>query len=415
MTRLPSRLFCCTVTALGACLSGCYSKATGYDGKFTFAYASGVDFENFVKPVAPGAKLDVLAFANGTEDKLVITGATSSRPAVLAIESVGERSLILKAGAPGVADIEIAARDEAGNALVDKMFFHVARPTVHGLEHGCTKDRDAIYVLGERIDIYHGLATSDGRPVIGYAYAPLRVDPEPALELIAQPQGAAVYTFRARTVNPRVSIGSTVDGGTLSLRVIDRGELKDGSLECFDDCRLVEGQSEYVVARVRLGETPVCSQNALTKARSLTPEICSVTAKLDDDNGTDSNREQLAIVKGLRFGLCKFEMTLPELDGGRGLRLSGHAKIGRVQFPDEGGRGDQWRLLRRGLPVWCLAALWWSAPRLFAIAWLAGRRSRRFRSSDCIETAWLAVQHRPRHSSSTELLPAEEDRGRESL
>ena len=330
LSRACAALF---LAALGATASGCYSKATGYQGKFTFAYASGVEFENFVKPIAPGAKLDVVAFANGTEDKLVITSATSSRPGVVAIEKVNERSLVLKAGEPGVADLEITARDPAGNTLVDKMFFHVAKPTVHALEHGCTEGREAVYVKGERVDIYHRLATSDGRPVIGYGYVPVRVEPSSALELLPQAQGASAYMFRARTTSPRVSIRSTVDDTAVSLRVVERGELKDATLDCGGDCRVLEGESQYVVARVRLGETPVCSQNALTKARSLTPEICTVTAKLDGDDDDGTNRQQLAVVNGLKFGLCKYEVTLPELDGGRGVRLTGEAKVGRVQFP----------------------------------------------------------------------------------
>jgi hypothetical protein len=377
MKSLPSRLLAGVLLAtLCVCLSGCYSKATGYHGKFTFAYASGVEFENFVKPVAPGAKLDLVAFANGTEDKLVITGAKSSRPSVLAIESVGERSLVLKAGEPGVADLEITARDPAGNTLVDKMFLHVAKPTVHGIEHSCTDRPEAVYVKGESVDIYHGLATSDGRPVIGYAYTPVRVEPAAALELVGQPQGANVYRFRASAVNPRVSVRSTVDDGVLSLRIVARGELKDATLQCYDDCRVFEGQSQYVVARVSLGETPVCSQNALTKARSLTPEICDVTAKLDEDDGTETNREQLAVLTGLKFGVCKYEVTLPELDGGKGVRLSGEAKVGRVQFPGE-KRAEQRERLRRGFVEWAVAGLWWMAPNVVVLAGVLWARRRR--------------------------------------
>ena len=207
-TMSPSRvaLAALLVVAFGATATGCYSKNTGYQGKFTFAYASGLDFENFVKPIAPGAKLDVVAFANGTEDKLVITSATSSRPGVLTVEKINERNLVLKAGEPGLADLEITARDAAGHTLVDKMFFHVAKPTVHALEHRCTDSRDAIYVKGGRVDVSHHLATSDGRPVIGYGYAPLRIEPESALELVPQPQGFSAYVFRARATSPRVSI-----------------------------------------------------------------------------------------------------------------------------------------------------------------------------------------------------------------
>ena len=380
--NLPSRLVLAAglLAALSVAASGCYSKSTGYHGRFTFAYAAGAEFENFVKPVAPGAKLDVVAFANGTEDKLVITGATSSRPGVLAVKSVGERNVVLAAGEPGVADLEITARDPAGNTLVDRMFLHVEKPAVHALQHSCTEGRDAVYVQGDRVDVFHGLATSDGRTVIGYAYAPVRVEPAAALELIPQPQGASFYAFRASATNPRISIESTVDKSALSVRVVKRGELKEAALDCGGDCRTFEGRSRYVVAHVSLGATPVCSQNALTKARSLTPEICSVTAKLDEDDGTETNHDQLAIVTGIKFGVCKFEVTLPELDGGRGVRLAGEAKIGRVEFPGDGGR-DHGQLLRSSASAWLVAAIGSIAPHILVLAFMAWTQRQRIKAA----------------------------------
>ena len=359
-------------------LSGCYSKATGFNGKFTFAYAAGLQFENFGKPIAPGAKLDLEAFANGSEENLVITAATSSRPGVIAIGKVSSRHIVLEAGEPGVADIEITARDGAGNTLVDRMFLHVDKPTVHALQHACTEEREAAYVVGESVHVFHGLATSDRRPVIGYAYAPVRVAPEAALELIPQTQGVDAYTFRARAANPKVSIRSTVDDSALSLRLVKRDELKDATLSCPNDCRTFEGQSRYVVANVTLGETPVCNQTALTKARSLTPDICSVTAKLEDEGEADENREQLAVLKGLKFGICKYEVTLPELDGGRGVRITGQAKIGRVEFPGEGANAASHHLvLPRIVSVRTLLTFGWVAPKLGALALVAWRRRRR--------------------------------------
>ena len=360
-------------------LSGCYSKATGYNGKFTFAYAAGLQFENFGKPIAPGAKLDLEAFANGSEENLVITSATSSRPGVIAVGKVTSRHIVLVAGEPGVADIEITARDASGNTLVDKMFLHVEKPAVHALQHACTEEKEAAYVVGENVNVFHGLATKDGRPVIGYAYAPVRVAPEAALELIAQPQGVDAYVFRARAPAPQVTVRSTVDDSSLSLRLLARGELKDATLDCAGDCRMFARQSRYVVAKVTLGETPVCNQTALTQARSLTPEICSVTAKLEDDEGgKDENREQLAVVTGLKFGICKYEVTLPELDGGRGVRLAGQAKIGRYDFPGDGASaGARPLVLPRVISVRTLLAFGWLAPKLGALALVAWRRRRR--------------------------------------
>ncbi len=379
------------VVALSMTATGCYSKATAYNGKFTFAYASGAEFENFVKPIAPGAKLDVVAFANGTEDKLVITGATSSRPGVIAIDSFGEHKLVLKAGEPGVADVEITAVDPAGKTLVDKMFFHVEKPTTHKLEHLCTDGPDAVYVKGERVLVYHQLATSDGRPVVGHSYTPFSIEPAGQLELIPQPQGAAAYTFRADTKTPRVTVRSAIDGTAVSVRVVDRGELKDAWLDGGGGSRIFEGSSTYVFAHVGFGATPVCSQNALTKARSLTPDICTVTAKLeDDDDGEgadskddpDSNRWQVAIVKGHKFGVCKYEVTLPELDGGRGARLTGEASVGRVEFPGDkktnvAVKASTKDLLLRIAMGWWLVGVGWIAPSIIAFACIGWTRLRR--------------------------------------
>jgi hypothetical protein len=363
-------------------LSGCYSKATAYEGKFTFAYSAGSQIENFVKPIAPGAKLDIVAFSNGTEDKLVVTKATSSKSSVVAVDAVARQTVTLKGGAPGVAEIEVTARDPAGNVLVDKMFFHVARPARHALEHSCTEAPEAVWVRGEDIHVFHGLATADGRAVVGYGYAPVQIEPAGALELVAQPQGADLYRFRAAGSVGNATIRSTVDGKAIALRIVERKELTDVSLLASE--RLVEGRSEYIVARVRSGEAPVCSQNALTRARSLTPEICKVSAKLDDELG-DSNHEQLALVTALKFGECEYEMTLPELAGGKGVVLKGRAKVGRLQYPGEGTAGSPapaagaCRVLGWDGRTWASTATCWIITRFVvlvgALVWLRSRRT----------------------------------------
>ncbi|MEA2746530.1 MAG: hypothetical protein QOI41_673, partial [Myxococcales bacterium] len=107
----------------------------------------------------------------------------------------------------------------------------------------------------------------------------------------------------------------------------------------------------------------------------------------DDDDGTDSNREQLALVSAVKFGVCKYEITLPELDGGRGIRLTGEMKVGRVQFPSEGGSAGQSnareqllpheQVLRRTAVGWLLFGLGWTAPNLVVLAcigWALRRR-----------------------------------------
>jgi hypothetical protein len=286
---------------------------------------------------------------------------------VVAVASVKDRVLTLKGVEPGVAEIEVTAKDESGAELVDKMFFHVAKPAAHRIEHACTEAADAAYVRGDDIDVFHRLATSDNRPLVGYDYAPLKIDPPRALELVAQPQGSALYRFRAPSPQARVTLRSTIDEKTLGFRIVDRGELGEAHLDVPPS--LLENETSYVVASVKLGETPLCSQNALTKAKSLTPEICRVTARLED--GTDdSNRDQLALISALKFGICKFEVTLPELARGRGVVLAGEVKVGQVRFPGEGNRSwSEW--FRTALMTRETVGV------VFLVGWLAWRRRSR--------------------------------------
>lgn len=346
-------LFALVVVSASVMLTGCYSKATGAAGKLTIAYASGVEIENFVKPIAPGSKLDVVAFEHGSDDALAITAAVSSKPSVLAVDAVLERGVTLAARAEGVAEIEISARDAAGTVLVDKMFFHVVKPKAHRLEHECTSSPSAAYVRGDRIYVSYGLETADHRQVIGYGDAPLRIEPPGALELVGQPQGSPVYVFDAPSAARGIVVRSTIDDAALNLRVVSPGELTEASLDAAS--WMLEGDTHYVVAHVRLGETPLCSQNALTKARSLTPEICAVTADLGEEPGGGDNRDQLALVTGLAMGTCKLEVTLPELAGGRGVVLKAELKVGRVELPRDEGHAEGWWSRLRGLGPWLVA------------------------------------------------------------
>lgn len=332
-------------------LAGCYSKATAHDGHFTFAYTSGVDVDNFVKPIAVGATLEVVAFANGTNDALEIVSVRSSKPGVLAIAETNGAHVRLLGKAPGVVDVEITAKDAAGKTLVDRMFFHVGTPTSHRVQHACTDAREAIYVRGEPVDLLHSLAVADGRAAIGVDYVPLRFEPADVLTLQEQPQGFDMYRFRASRA-AQVSIRSNVDDSAIAARIVEPREIDDVMLHHAE--RMLEGDSMYVVAEVGLGTTPVCTQSARTQARSLTPEICSVSASLEDDPDADSNHEQLARVTALKYGECRFELSFPELGAG-GIVRSGSMLIGRTEFPGERSTSRELTSLARTLVSTVLA------------------------------------------------------------
>ena len=386
------------VAAFGLLVSGCYSTATGYQGKLTFGYESNPeDFGNFVKPIAPGAKLDVVAFANGSEKTLVITKAVSSKPSVVKVSQKDDHTITLLGGEPGVADIELSARDASGVVQTDRMFFHVGKPQRHLIRHGCTKEKEAIYVGGDTAWVSHDMKTSDNRPVIGYDYAPMTMEPPGGVELIDQPQDFPGYIYKLPNKSAKVTLTSSVDKTSLTFTIVDRGELSQAEL--LGGGRAFEGTTTYVGARVKSGQTPVCSQDSLTKAKSLTPDLCDVSANLEDDDedgggGKDENRQQVAVVTAKKFGICKYELTLPELAGGKGVSLKGEVEIGRYEFPRDKkndvlapmppvahrghhGCGHRWsRPLLGGTLAWLFSGLF-VLPNLIGIALLTLRRRRR--------------------------------------
>lgn len=362
------------VVLAGLFLGGCLSKATGHEGALTFAYAASVEVENFVKPIAPGAKLDVVALANGTEDELPITKAVSTAPSVLVVEEVRGLTVVLRGVAPGVADVEISAKDAAGNVLVDRMFFQVAKPAHHALRHDCTEEKDAVYVKGEDVDLVHGLATRDHRPVIGRGVVPVTVDPPGALDLVAAPQAAGFYRYRAPSARERIVLRSTVDGSEVAMRVVARGDLRSATMRA--PARLLEGQEAYAVVDVTHGAAPVCNQTARTVARSLTPATCEVTAKLEEEPA-DENHAQLARITGLAFGTCELEVTLPELDGGRGVSLRARVDVGKVTYPAPSRDAAAPARLLAAFEAGWLGHAATSGLALGAFLWLRRRRRRR--------------------------------------
>lgn len=347
---LPSLLPRLLLGAL-AFLPGCYSKITAYEGNFTIGYMSAVQVENFVKPIAPGAKLDLVVFTNGTNQTLPLLEATSSKPGVLKVEKVGGETLTVTGVAPGVSELTIAVKGADGKRVTDKMFFHVAKPTSHRLEHLCTEDPKAAYVRGTEVSIFHNLATPDKRAVIGYDYVPVTITPGNALEFVEQPQAGTVYRYRS-TKAGSVIVKSTIDGKQLEAQIVEPSEIKTARL--FAPERMIAGGYAWAVAQVELaGGTTVCSQNALTRARSLTPETCKVTARLDDSLD-DTNREQVAEITALKFGTCRLEMTLPEL-GGNGIVLERTIQIGKVEYP----KSASWWALEAWTrwPLWTFLAI----------------------------------------------------------
>ncbi|WP_168210710.1 Ig-like domain-containing protein [Persicimonas caeni] len=366
----PRRLFVVSVLAASLLfasftLTGCFSRLTGNEGQFTFGYLTDVQIENFNKPIAPGARLDLVAFENGSDDKQYrVVEATSSNPKVLTVASVNGRHAVLEGVAPGSARITMTVRRADGTTLEDSVFMSVAKPTALELAHTCADTPKAAYVASDNLTVPFALHAEDGRAVVGYRYVPVDVEPKGALKFVSRPREFSEIVFRAGPPAEDVRITSKVDDTSLELRLVRRSDVDQIRPEPATLQALTAvGYEQFVGFYPMAGTDPVCQSGMLTEARSLTPDICKVSADLDE-NGSNWNRAQMARVKGVGFGICRYEITFPEAAGGDGLTEAFTMPVG--QFPEGDDAGEPAASVAHEAPERALP--WYLTPLLALLA-----------------------------------------------
>ena len=339
-------------------MAGCYSRLTGNTGRFTFGYLTDVELENFNKPLAPGSRLDLVAFENGTDDEtLPIISARSDKPAVLTVVSTNEHHTTIEALAPGHTRITVRARQPDGSIVEDSVFMHVAAAEHMQLEHTCTDTPKAAYLAGRTLAVPFQRTSGEGRAVVGYDYLPVSVEPAGALELLGRPRRFSEFVFRAGPAADPIRIRSQVDATTILLRTVRRSDVdRIMPSPATQKARTVAGRKIAVRFTPMAGRDPVCQADLLTKARSLTPEVCHVSADLDE-NGSNWNRRQLAIVEGREFGICRYEIVFPEAAGGDGLRGVFKLPVGAFPGDDDGASKRTSRQTGEGRMPWYVPAL----------------------------------------------------------
>lgn len=352
-------------------LPACYSRLTGNAGEFTFGYLTDVELENFNKPLAPGSKLDLVAFENGSEDTtLEVVSARSSKPDVLTVTTTSDERATVEAVSEGEARIEMTARRADGTEVDDAVYMNVAEPTDIELGHSCTDADMAAYIASDKLAVPFQLSTDDGRTVIGEDYLPVEPEPKGSLKYIGKPRGQSWLYFLGGPPADRMRLRSTVDDTSLWMRLVRRSDVDQlRPTPPSERAQTVVGEQTSVAVLPLADHDPVCQSNAMTRAKSLTPDICEVSADLDGD-GSNWNRQQLAIVEGRAFGTCRARITLPETDGGDGLSHTFEVPVGK--FPDEetstAERDDDddppWYVapLLALLAPLLLGPLWWMGP-----------------------------------------------------
>lgn len=355
------------VVSLLAC--GCFSRLTGNEGRFVFGYPATADILNFNQPIAPGARLDLHAFELGSGDEMTVIDARSSAPDVLKIvRTEGDRRVVLQGVTNGSARIEMVARDAQGHEFTDTVDMHVARPDRLVFRHGCTDHLFATYPANSSdVVIPFSMERENGQAVIGYGFHPIRVKPSTSLRLDEESRDQGALHFRSRKPRHRVSIRSRIDDAYLGLALVDPAEVDDvvpkgeGGVGAT-----VVGAETVVSLQPTVSGVVFCQSPLMMSARSTTPDVCSATARLGDEDSPAENSLGIVRVEGLAYGVCEFEVVYRDANDGEGLRKTFRMPVGKFPSIDEGSASEDW-------PWWLPGLLGLLAPlTLFPI--LARRR-----------------------------------------
>lgn len=359
------------LVAFALFVTGCMSKLTGVNQRITFAYLAAESIENFHKPIAAGARLDLHAMELTDDDEaMTIVAAASHDPEVLSVECLENDRVVLLGRAVGSARIEVTARDRYGKQHTDVVDMSVRSPDHVAFGHSCTDELFAVYPAGTEITLPWAMYQEDERPLVGYGFHPFRATPAGAMEFL---ESRETGMLRVRTGAPRhrASIRSTIDDALLGL-AFARPKDVDGITTDSDEMILLEGDEAFAFFRPTVAGVPFCDAGLETLARSKTPEICEASGKLDDDDDEESNRIGFAKIHARRFGHCEIEVVFPEAASGAGVAKTVTIPVGKLPSASEEEQSPE--------PAWWGALLALLAPLVFAPALLVWRSMMRRRA-----------------------------------
>ncbi|MBH25909.1 MAG: hypothetical protein CMH57_15995 [Myxococcales bacterium] len=327
--------------------TGCNSQLTGNEGNLTFQYAADDDVNNFNKPVAVGAKLDVKVLEVGNNRSATLTAASTSDPNVLDVASFAGDTMVLEGKGAGNTLVEVAATTSGGTAVTDSVNMSAAVPDVLKLRHTCTEGDRALYLVGQELAfIGFDMERSNGQPVIGYGYYPVSAEPAEGATVITEGHKDQIFIrLSLSDTKGDVTLKSDIDTATLSMGLVQEGDIDGIDInENSPAFQILVGNVNYPHFWPTVGGTRIC-QGALGSsltAETSTPDICDVRAVGDDQPESGYVGEsQFVRIEGKAFGTCEFTVTFAGANGGQGLTESFTASIGDFPDDNDGQSGEE--------------------------------------------------------------------------
>ena len=294
----------------------CSSAVTGNEGNFVFSYAADDNVLDFNKPVAVGARLDLLVSEVGTRAPVELSDASTDDPGVMEVVEFGGSTFTVEGVGEGNVLVEVAGTTTDGEELTDSVNMNVAVPEVHRLIHTCDRQAEtAAYLTGTDVVMEFEFLRSNGQAIIGYGYYPVTLSGD----ALAIDEAASGQLWMHLAVGPdpgTVEMVSDIDGTRRVFEVVDPGAI-DGVREptdfVWEDIDVGDTNAFYVLPTV--GEAIVCQAQTPMEAVSLTPDICAVA---DGNPDPESQEWGWFNVTGVEAGSCEFEVTYTRGNGGAG-------------------------------------------------------------------------------------------------
>ncbi len=296
---------------------GCQSTLTGNEGNFTFSYWADDWVNDFNKPIAVGASLDLEVRGVGTNTAVDLTSATYDDPAVLDVTSFDGKDITVLGMGVGLALLEVEGTLD-GESLTDSVNMQSKVPEVLVLAHTCTGANAGAYLVDHDVVVAFEMEMSNSQPVIGYGYYPVELAATSATVNTASESQIWISVSTGDTAET-VTMSSTIDDTTLSLEIAAEGQI-DGVQEpiafVIEDIDVGDVNAFYT--RPMIGELVVCQSDVVMEVVSDTPGTCAIHEH--DPDGDGEHETGWFAVEGVAEGTCQYTVTYP--GGAEGVGVS---------------------------------------------------------------------------------------------
>ncbi|HJN77814.1 MAG TPA: hypothetical protein QGF58_28105 [Myxococcota bacterium] len=297
---------------------GCKSALTGNEGNFQFSYWADDWFNDFNKPVAVGASLDLEVRGVGSNSPVDLTVAAFDDPAVLEVSSFDGMNITITGTGEGLALLEVQG-DLDGESLPDSVNMQAKVPEVLLLGHLCDDGEDAAYIVDRDVVVAFEMQMENTQPVIGYGYYPVELTATSAA--VDHDSTSQIWiTVSTGDTAESVTMSSTIDAATLNMEVGLEGEIDD-----------IEDPIAWVIEDIDVGDTNaffvrpmiedlvVCQAGVEMTVESDTPETCTVAET--DPEAEDEAEDGWFAVTGVSEGTCLYTVSYPGGADGDGVSV----------------------------------------------------------------------------------------------